>query len=111
MKNQLIMKNICPVCHIHQTINLGEHIRREHGEGEFRQVVLRAKESGMSDSNIGEIFGITFRQLEKIITEEYGINISVLKKTEKGDTLETKIFQGRNNNCLELQTKRKLGYS
>jgi len=93
MKNQLIMKNICPVCHIHQTINLGEHIRREHGEGEFRQVVLRAKESGMSDSNIGEIFGITFRQLEKIITEEYGINISVLKKPKKATHWKPKYFR------------------
>jgi hypothetical protein len=43
--------------------------------------VLNAKESGMPDPKIGEVFGIAFRQLEKIITDAYGVNISVLKKT------------------------------
>jgi DNA modification methylase len=38
------------------------------------------------------LFGITFRQLEKIITEAYGINISVLKKPKAVKSWEPKNF-------------------
>ncbi|MDI6603403.1 MAG: DNA methyltransferase [Patescibacteria group bacterium] len=37
----------------------------------------------MPDPQIGEVFGITFRQLEKIITDAYGVNISALKKPKR----------------------------
>ena len=73
----------CPVCKAQITGNLGEHIKKMHGDEELKKAILKAKEKGMSDPEIGKIFGITFRQLEKIITEEYGINISVLKRTKK----------------------------
>lgn len=78
------MKHVtnCPICQSPVGQNIGEHIRREHGEEEFRQAVLKAKEGGMADTQIGEQFGITFRQLERIITEAYGVNISTLKKTK-----------------------------
>jgi len=62
---------------------LGEHIRTQHGEKEFKQAVLKAKERGIPDQEIGVLFGITFRQLEEIITQTYGINISVLKKPKR----------------------------
>lgn len=75
-------KYICPVCHTVAS-SLGEHIRNAHGEGEFRRAVLEAKAGGMSDPEIGSRFGITFRQLEKLITETYGINISALTKQKK----------------------------
>lgn len=77
------LKTTCPVCQKHCEKNLGEHIRSHHGEEEFKKVVLKTKEQGMPDSEIGTLFGITFRQLEGIITEEYGINISVLKRPKK----------------------------
>ena len=70
----------CPICHTLVSNNLGRHIRDTHGEEDFKRTILKAKERGMSDPEIGSLFGITFRQLEKIITEAYGINISVLKK-------------------------------
>jgi len=73
----------CPICKVKISGNIGEHIRNVHGEEEFKRAILKAKENGMPDPEIGEIFGITFRQLEKIITEAYGINISVLKKPKK----------------------------
>lgn len=78
-----MVKNSCPVCHNYQSNYLGSHIRNEHGEKALSQSVLKAKESGMPDPEIGEIFGITFRQLEKIITDAYGVNISVLKRPKK----------------------------
>jgi len=70
----------CPICHTLVSNNLGRHIRDTHGEEDFKRTILKAKERGMSDPEIGPLFGITFRQLEKIITEAYGINISVLQK-------------------------------
>jgi len=75
-------ENICPICHIVAT-SLGEHIRNTHGEEEFRRAVLEAKAGGMSDPEIGSRFGITFKQLEKFITETYGINISALEKPKQ----------------------------
>lgn len=70
----------CPICHTLVSNSLGQHIRDTHGEEDFNKTILTAKERGMSDPEIGSLFGITFRQLEKIITEAYGMNISVLKK-------------------------------
>ena len=76
-------KSNCPICHVFITISLGEHIREKHGEEEFRHAVLKAKEGGMPDPEIGSLFGITFKQLEEIITEAYGVNISILKNPKK----------------------------
>ena len=73
----------CPICKKRIKNNLGEHIRKVHGDKIFRKIVIKAKKNGMSDSEIGEIFGITFKQLEKIITREYGINISNFSKIKK----------------------------
>ncbi|NWF77648.1 MAG: hypothetical protein HXY36_03535 [Chloroflexi bacterium] len=75
-------RNICPICQI-VAGSLGEHIRNVHGEEEFERAVLEAKAEGVSDPEIGSQFGITFRRLEKLITEAYGINISALKKPKK----------------------------
>lgn len=74
---------LCPLCHEYQEENLGKHIREAHGEEAFRKAVLAAKESGFSDAWIGESFGITFRQLEQIITEAYGANVSILKRPRR----------------------------
>jgi|Deesub1362A_J573_1020465.scaffolds.fasta_scaffold04290_4 SAM-dependent methyltransferase len=73
----------CPICHRLIESTLGEHIKQEHGEEQFRQAVLKEKEKGTPDPEIGLLFGITFKQLEDIITQTYGINISVLKKPKK----------------------------
>lgn len=70
----------CPICHRIVRNNLGKHIRNVHGEQEFYASVLKAKEEGVCNPEIGELFGITFRQLERIITETRGINISILNK-------------------------------
>jgi len=72
----------CPICK-KEFNDLGNHIKSRHGISEFNSIVLKAKENGLPDKKIGEIFGITFKQLEKIITDTYGINISNLKKPKK----------------------------
>lgn len=68
----------CAFCEQPVNGNLGTHIRQLHGEDQFRQAVLDAKAHGMPDTEIGARFGISFRQLEQLITETYGTNISVL---------------------------------
>jgi len=72
--------NICPICNKKLKRNLGKHIKRSHGEEAFKAAIIEAKKDGMQDAQIGERFGITFNQLEKIITEKYGINISSIRK-------------------------------
>ena len=80
---QALRRGECPLCKVRVNGNVGEHIKKVHGEEEFKKVILKVKRQGIPDPEIGDIFGITFRQLEKIITEAYGINISVLKKPKK----------------------------
>ncbi len=70
----------CPICRALIRNNLGQHIRDTHGEEDYRQAILRAKECGVSDSEIGSLFGVAFKQLEKIITDAYGVNVSALEK-------------------------------
>lgn len=69
---------MCPICSEY-CADLGAHLRQVHGEEAFRNVVLAAKEQGMSDAEIGARYGISFNLLQQIITERYGTNISVLK--------------------------------
>lgn len=86
MKNTAValeQERVCPVCKNEVNTNLGEHIEKVHGEDEFKKAVLKTKESGVPDPEIGALFNVTFRQLERIITEAYGINISVLAKPKR----------------------------
>ncbi len=72
------MMNACPVCGERTSQHLETHLRQEHGEDAFRSAVLKAKAAGMPDAEIGATFGISFRQLEQIITEACGVNVSSL---------------------------------
>lgn len=83
---------LCPVCHEYQGEGLGNHLRKVHGEEAFRKAVLEAKKSGFPDAWIGEVFGITLRQLERIVTEVYGANISVLRRPRRITSWEPKGF-------------------
>lgn len=83
MQKLSVNNKVCPICKDRVNGNLREHIKKAHGEDEFKRAVLKAKESGMSDSEIGALFSVTFRQLQEIRTEAYGIPISVLKKPKK----------------------------
>jgi len=69
----------CSLCQQPVTGCLGDHLRQQHGEAAFRQAVLAAKANGMPDAAIGDYFGLSFRQLEQLITAACGTNISTLK--------------------------------
>jgi len=81
--NKMKLMHKCPICREVINNNLGKHILKVHGEKAFKEAVLKAKEKGMPDVQIGALYGITFRQLEKVVTEAYGINISVLKRPKR----------------------------
>jgi hypothetical protein len=91
-KNKQHSFDVCPVCGSLSVGSLGDHLKASHSRGEFNNAVLQAKQRGISDPRIGEIFNITYKQLERIITEKYGINISSLKKPKKPTHWEPKEF-------------------
>jgi len=75
-----VNNNSCPICNKKLKGHLGRHIKKVHGEKAFKLAIIKAKEEGMQDVQIGEKFGVSFNQLEKIITEKYGVNISNVGK-------------------------------
>ena len=83
----------CPFCARLLDGALGIHIKQQHGEGCFRQAVLMAKAQGMPDVEIGERYGVSFRQLEQIITEACGANLSVIGGPRRIRSWEPKDFR------------------
>ena len=73
----------CPLCGLQQANPIGVHIRQQHGEEAFVQAVVAAKRAGMSDAEIGQQFGVTFKQLERIITKAVGVNVSTLSHPKR----------------------------
>jgi len=73
----------CPLCGEHVPHDLGEHLRRVHGEDAWRQAVLAAKKQGWSDAAIGARYGVSFHQLQRIITAAYGANVSLLDRPKR----------------------------
>lgn len=86
-------KELCPFCNEFLGGGLGNHIRKEHGEENFIKAIINAKLQGISDTEIGSHFGISFNQLERIITKYIGINISKLARKKKINRLEPKDFK------------------
>jgi SAM-dependent methyltransferase len=83
----------CPLCGLQQANPVGAHIRQQHGEEAFVQAVLDAKRAGMRDAQIGEQFGITFKQLERIITQAVGVNVSTLSRPKRIKSWEPTDFR------------------
>lgn len=94
----------CPYCNQKIDKNLGTHIKGSHGEDKFKEAVINAKKKGIQDSEIGEVFGITFRELEKIITERFGINISIFKD-KKIKTFYPKNFKPENTTVWSFKNR------
>lgn len=63
-------------------------------EKELREAILREKEKGTPDIEIGRKYRVTFRYIERLITQSQGLNISSLKKvSKKVKTLYPKDFK------------------
>jgi len=74
---KLSVRRKCPFCGLEPAIPLARHIRAEHGEDILRNAVLEDKKRGASDMEIGDKYGVSFNYLERVITQEYGANISL----------------------------------
>lgn len=74
----LKVKKPCPICNTIIESSLVRHIKAEHGEEALRKAVLADKRNGVSDPRIGDKYGISFGYLERVITQEYGTNISIV---------------------------------
>jgi len=62
-------------------------------ETELQQAILREKARGTPDVKIGEKFGVSYKYIEKIITQSKGINISNLNIKKHVKYLEPKNFR------------------
>lgn len=94
MENVFAATNIikCPICEV-VTNKISEHLRRFHEEKEIESAIIRDKNRGVSDIEIGKKYRITYRQLEKIIRKATGVNVSVIRAEKRIKTLFPKDFK------------------
>lgn len=83
----------CPVCSANEKNTLAEHFKKSHSLDDLQDAILKDKETGVSDVQLGEKYGITFRYLERLITKRKGINVSALRIEKKITTLHPKSFR------------------
>ena len=62
-------------------------------EKELKETILREKEKGTPDIEIGQKYGVTFRYIERLITQSQGLNISSLNVSKKIKTLYPRDFK------------------
>lgn len=62
-------------------------------EEQLKEAILKEKALGTPDIEIGEKYGVSYKYIEKIITQEKGINISSLSKPKRIKYLEPKSFK------------------
>lgn len=60
---------------------------------ELSDLILEEKQKGTSDIEIGKKYGVTYKQIEKIITKAKGVNISSFKKRKEIKSLHPKDFK------------------
>jgi hypothetical protein len=94
MENVIAVANTikCPICGI-ATSKLNGHLRHSHEEKEIESAIIADKNKGLSDVEIGRKYGITYRQLEKIIRKATGISVSAIRVEKKIKTLFPKDFK------------------
>lgn len=60
---------------------------------EIEEAIISDKIRGMSDVEIGKKYGITYRQLEKVIRKAVGVSVSVIKAGKRIKSLQPKDFK------------------
>lgn len=84
---------LCPICGSALPAPLAEHIKEAHGEDALKRAVLEDKQGGVSDPHIGAKYGISFRYLERLITEATGTNVSILARPKRITHWQPKEFR------------------
>jgi hypothetical protein len=62
-------------------------------EKELQKAILCEKEKGTPDIEIGQKYGVTFKYIERLITQSKGLNISSLNVSKKIKTLFPRNFK------------------
>lgn len=83
----VVVERSCPFCQERVGDSLFQHIQSKHGDTVLRSAILRDKENGASDVEIGERYGISFGYLERLLTREYGVNAAIVSPRRKKITL------------------------
>ncbi|MCS6861549.1 MAG: DNA methyltransferase [Abditibacteriales bacterium] len=91
-KSSIIVDGVCPFCATVVAVPLAEHIQQAHGADALKRAVLADKQRGLSDPFIGAKYGISFRYLERVITEAIGANVSVLARPKRITHYQPKDF-------------------
>jgi DNA modification methylase len=93
MKTTFVNKTTeCPICkeNVHA---IREHLNLSHTEKDMEAAIISDQKRGLSDVEIGRKYGITYRQLEKIIRKATGVSISFIKSKKKIKSLFPKDFK------------------
>jgi DNA modification methylase len=107
-QKKLTTIKLCPFCQREVEASLVRHIRVEHGEEVLRKAVLQDKQRGVSDVLIGEKYGISFSYLERIVTQEYGTNVSnITRKRTKITSWEPKDFKSETTTVWSFKSRGK----
>ncbi|MEM7816678.1 MAG: DNA methyltransferase, partial [Candidatus Aenigmatarchaeota archaeon] len=71
----------------------------------LKKTILEEKVKGISDLEIGKKYGVTFRYIERLITETYGINISNLDSSKKIKVLYPKDFKEKQTSVWSFKQR------
>ncbi|MEW5947168.1 MAG: DNA methyltransferase [bacterium] len=74
-------------------------------EQELQKAILREKAKGISDMEIGNKYGVTFRYVENLITKSQGINVSALNSLKKIKSLNPKFFKEEQNTVWSFKQR------
>lgn len=58
----------CPIC-AEEVSSLQTHVQSSHSEQEIQDAIFRDKARGIPDIEIGRKYGVTFRYVEKLVTQ------------------------------------------
>ncbi|NLI97334.1 methyltransferase domain-containing protein [bacterium] len=72
---------------------------------ELQQAILKDKEKGIPDIEIGKKYGVTYREIERVITRLHGVNISTLKKEKKITSLAPNEFKEEQNTVWSFKKR------
>lgn len=101
------MIKLCPFCNTEIESSLVRHIKTKHGEEKLKKTILLEKSKGVTDARIGKKFGISFSYLEKVITLEYGRNVSIIAPKKRITQWEPKKFQPERTTVWSFKSRGK----
>ena len=76
---------------------------------DLKELILIDKKNGIPDKIIGDKYGVNLKYIEKIITENVGVNISnILNNNKKTNKLSPKDFKIEKNTVWSFYAKMRI---